>query len=153
METNLMFTQYLPTLTYWHWYGMAVVLMILEFLLMTSGFLFWLALAAAVVGLFLWFFPFFVWPYQILVFSLGGIVSSVVWWSYLLRHRPVRAKNKRGEQYKYRVFILERAIISGQGTLLIESNLWHIIGPNLPAGTKVRVIGSEGISLRVEKAE
>lgn len=153
METTLILSHYLPTLSYWHWYGVAVVLLILEFLLMTSGFLLWLAIAAGAVGLLLWLFPLFAWPYQMLVFSLGGIVCSVVWWAFLLGHRSVKMGRRKGEQFKGKVFTLGAAIIAGKGTLSIGNSVWRVTGPDLPAGSKVRVVNVEKGSLQVRKLD
>ncbi len=153
MPTNLMLTHYLPTLTFWHWYGVAIVLLILEFLLMTSGFLLWLSLAAAIVGVLLWMFPFFDWPYQVLIFSLVGIVSSVVWWSYLLRHHPVRKRRRRGEQFIGQVFVLSAPVKSERGTLQTWSGPWHVVGPDLTPGVKVKVVRVQQGNLQVEKVD
>jgi membrane protein implicated in regulation of membrane protease activity len=85
---------YLNELSYWHWLGFGIILLVLEFLLRGNGFLLWLALVACIVGLLVWLFPLLAWPYQLLIFSLGGIVCLVSWWMYLLRNtgRDIRKR-------------------------------------------------------------
>lgn len=77
---------YLHALQAWHWFSFALILLVLEYIASMGYFLIWLSLAAALVGLLLWLFPEFPWPYQLLIFSLSGIICSVSWWAYLLRH-------------------------------------------------------------------
>ena len=52
-----------------------------------------------------------------------------------------------------RVVPLERAIVNGRGRVQIADALWDVDGPDLPAGTPVRIVGADGMTLRVEAAE
>lgn len=45
---------------------------------------------------------------------------------------------------------LETAIADGRGTVRIGDTTWQVMGPDLPAGSAVRVVGSDGIVLSVE---
>jgi len=45
---------------------------------------------------------------------------------------------------------LETAIANGRGTVRIGDTTWQVTGPDLPAGTAVRVVASDGIVLAVE---
>lgn len=143
---------YLHNLAPWDWFGFAIILLALEFFIATTGFLVWLALIATIVGVLLWLFPAIPWPYQLLIFSLTGIICSVSWWAYLLRH-PSQAKirNELANQYLNRIFMLERPIIHGKGLLYIDSLAWRITGPDLPVGAQVRIIGVNKTVLEVEK--
>ena len=47
---------------------------------------------------------------------------------------------------------LETAIADGRGSLRIGDTLWQVTGPDLPAGTNVRISASDGIVLTVEPA-
>lgn len=143
---------YVNILTPWHWIGLAIFFLILEFIVAASGFLIWLALLATVVGLLLWLFPQIPWPYQLLIFSLGGIICSVSWWAFLLHH-PSQAKIRQqlAHQYLDRELVLETPIRRGRGTIHIDSLAYSIKGPDLPAGASVRVVGVSKITLRVEK--
>ena len=58
--------------------------------------------------------------------------------------------NRRGSQYVGRVVALESAIETGRGRIRLGDTVWTVAGPDLPKGTPVRVIGSDGAVLRVE---
>ena len=48
------------------------------------------------------------------------------------------------------MFTLDGAIVDGRGRLKIDDTVWLIAGPDLPAGTHVRVTGADNTLLRVE---
>jgi membrane protein implicated in regulation of membrane protease activity len=47
---------------------------------------------------------------------------------------------------------LERAIVNGHGRVQIADAYWDVVGPDLPAGTPVRVLSADGMTLRVGAA-
>jgi membrane protein implicated in regulation of membrane protease activity len=51
-----------------------------------------------------------------------------------------------------KVFTLGTAIVNGRGRMFVSGSTWLITGPELPAGSSVRVTGVEGPRLRVEHA-
>lgn len=144
--------RYMQALTYWDWIGFGVLLLILELLMASGGFLLWLAAAAVIIAGLIWVFPTMLWPYQLLIFSVLGMVCSVVWWSYLLSHAHYTDNARGAEHYKGQVFVLETPIVNGKGMLHVEKNAWHISGPDLPAGTHIRILDVQHAILQVEKA-
>ena len=60
--------------------------------------------------------------------------------------------NQRAAQLVGRVVPLEQAIVNGQGRVQIADAYWNVSGPDLPAGTAVRIVASDGMNLRVEPA-
>jgi membrane protein implicated in regulation of membrane protease activity len=50
------------------------------------------------------------------------------------------------------VFTLEKPIVDGVGTIRIEDTVWRVSGPNLPAGSRVKVASADGADLAVEAA-
>jgi inner membrane protein len=48
------------------------------------------------------------------------------------------------------MFTLEGAIVDGRGRLKVDDTVWLVSGPDLPAGTHVRVIGAESTVLQIE---
>lgn len=143
--------RYLSDMGYWQWFGLALVLFGLEFLVAASGFLLWLAFAAGVVGLLLVFLPLIPWPHQVLIFSLTGVIGSVLWWSFLLRYKKPLKSSSTAEDHIGNTYVLEWPIIDGKGSIYIENTRWGIEGPDLPQGTTIKVVGTEGNVLQVEE--
>ncbi len=74
-------------ITYWHWWILAVALLILE--VATPGFfLLWVGIAAALTGVLLWLVPSLGWEYQILVFAVLSVATIVLWRMYQKAHPP-----------------------------------------------------------------
>ena len=48
---------------------------------------------------------------------------------------------------------MERGLRSGVPDHVLDDSAWSVEGDDLPAGTKVKVIGVEGIVLRVARAD
>lgn len=137
----------------WIWLGLAILFFILEYLITTSGFLILLGVIAAIISLLLWLFPPIPWPYQLLIFSVTGIIGSVSWWAYLLRHPMATKLKQQLGSYESQIFILDEPIIHGKGVLHIDERIWLITGPDLPIGAKVRIISIKNSILRVQKVE
>ena len=58
--------------------------------------------------------------------------------------------NRRGAQLIGQVVPLESEILSGRGRVKIGDAFWVVSGPNLPAGTRVRITGVDSMILSVE---
>lgn len=142
----------LQQLTYWHWFILAAILIILE-MFAPGAFLLWIGIAAGVVGAVLYFVPGMTWEYQFILFSLASVGSIVAWRSYRNAHPVVTDEptlNRRGAQYIGRVFTLDAPIVNGVGKIRVDDSTWKIEGADCPAGTKVKVTGIENTVLRVE---
>lgn len=143
----------LQQLTYWHWFILAAILIILE-MFAPGAFLLWIGIAAGVVGAVLYFVPAMTWEYQFILFSLAAVGSIVAWRSYRAKH-PVTTDeptlNRRGAQYVGRVFTLDAPIVNGVGKIRVDDSTWKIEGADCPAGTKVKVTGIENTVLKVEQ--
>jgi hypothetical protein len=62
-----------------------------------------------------------------------------------------RHLNRRAESYVGRMFTLDGAIVDGRGRFRVDDTVWLVEGPDLPAGTRVRVTGTDKTLLRVER--
>ena len=144
--------EWLESASYWHWWVLGVVLVILE-VFSPAAFFLWMGVAAGVVGLVLLAVPELSWQYQILLFSGFSIASIVLWRSVLKRH-PTRTDqpmlNRRGEQYVGRVFTLGEPVVNGLGKIRVDDSTWKISGEDCAAGTQVKVVGVDGVVLIVE---
>ena len=141
-------------LDFWHWLILGGILLLLE-LLTGGGFLFWIGIAAAVIGVVLWLIPTISFPVQLILFALSALAACISWWVYL-RKNPQQndqpALNRRSEQYIGRILVLESAIENGRGRVKIGDSLWRVSGNDLPVGTRVKVLAVDGVILLVEKA-
>lgn len=139
-------------MTFWGWYIVALVLVILE-VFAPGAFFLWIGISAAITGTLLWIIPSMGWQYQLIVFAVFSVVSIITWRS-IARNRPTPsdqpALNRRGEQYVGRVFTLGEPVINGIGKLTVDDSTWKIEGKDCDAGTRVRVAGVDGVILRVE---
>ena len=142
------------TLGTWNWLIFGFVLMALE-LLAPGVFLFWLGLAALLVGL-LSFAINPAWQTQLLMFALFAI-AAVPAWRYFARSASSNSVsnpflNKRTEAMIGREFTLEKPIVDGAGTVRIDDTIWRVAGPDTPAGSRVRIVRADGASLTVAVA-
>jgi len=143
---------YLSTLEFWHWWILAIGLIVLEALAPGVIFL-WVGVGAGLTGLILLIQPGMGWELQLVLFGVLAVVSGVGGRMWVARN-PTESEqpllNQRGAQYIGRTFTLETPIIDGTGKVKVDDSIWRIIGDDAPAGAKVKVVGCEGASLRVE---
>lgn len=145
----------LQQLTYWHWYILAALLIILE-VFAPGAFLLWIGIAAGVVGTVLYLAPGLSWEYQFILFALVSVGSVLAWRAYRTANPIVSDEptlNRRGAQYIGRVFTLDTPIVDGVGKIRVDDSSWKIVGADRPAGAKVRVVGIESTVLKVEAVE
>lgn len=139
------------TLGTWNWLIFGFILMALE--LLTPGiFLFWLGLAALLVGL-LSFAINPSWQTQLLMLAVFAI-AAVPAWRHFARSAGSSSQsnpflNRRTEALIGREFTLEKPIVDGSGTVRIDDTIWRVAGPDVPAGSRVRVVRADGASLTV----
>lgn len=146
---------YLQHLSFWNWLAVGTLLLILE-VFGTGGYLLWIGIAAASVGVLTYLFPELPWAVQFFLFGAFSVLSAVYWW----RRQRTAAKpsdqpglNRRGSELVGRQVVLHEAIINGRGKIKASGSLWLVSGPDLPVGSQVRVIGQDGVLLKVEACE
>ncbi len=139
----------LVSLGSWNWLIASLVLVGLE-LMVPGVFLFWLGLAAFIVGA-LSFFIDWSWQSQILTFAVLAIAAVPLW--RLVQRKTAPADNtflnRRAEALVGRVFTLERPIVDGVGTVRVDDTVWRVKGPDAPAGSHVKVVQADGANLTV----
>lgn len=139
-------------MNYWHWGAFALLLLTLEMVL--PGFFFlWFGVSSAVVALVLLLSPTLSPLAQWVSFAVAAIVLIGLSRAWTRKH-PIETDNpslnRRGQQYVGQVFTLEEPLTNGRGRLKISDTSWPITGDNLPAGTTVKIIATDGIGLKVE---
>jgi hypothetical protein len=138
----------------WSWIIAGLVLLALE-LVLPGGILVWMGLAGIVTGLMLLFQP-MGWPLQWLIFGVLSLGSILVWLRYSRSRPPSTDRpllNQRTDQLVGQQAVLETAISQGYGRVALGDTLWRVSGPDLPAGHKVRIVGSSGAVLAVEPVD
>jgi membrane protein implicated in regulation of membrane protease activity len=147
-------TEMFSTLGTWNWLIFGLVLMALE-LLAPGVFLFWLGLAALLVGL-LSFVIHPSWQTQILMFAVFAACAVPLWRRLARANKAPSVSNpflnKRADALVGRVFTLEKPIIDGTGTVRIDDTVWRVAGPDTPAGSRVKIVQADGASLTVAAA-
>lgn len=147
--------EWLEQVVFWHWWMLAGLLLIFE-LTAPAFFFLWLGIAAAAVGLILLVFPSIGLETQLVLFSIASVVSIIIWRKYR-ESRPLKTDqpnlNRRGHQYIGRVFSLNNPIINGEGKVTVDDSTWRVTGPDLPAGTSIKVTGVDGVIFTIEAAE
>src|SRR6202049_1301625 len=144
-------TEMFATLGTWNWLILGVMLMALE-LLAPGVFLFWLGLAALLVGL-LSFAIHPSWQSQILMFAIFA-AAAVPLWRRIARNGSAASQsnpflNKRADALVGRVLPRETPTTDASGTVRIADTLWRAAGPAAPAGSRVRIVQADGASLTV----
>jgi len=138
----------------WNWMVLGFALLTLEIL--TPGvFMLWIGLAALIVGalsLMFWSAGFWVWQVQILVFLALALVCAfagkkIVGTRGSDSDQPLL--NRRGDQLVGRTATLTEPITDGRGRIKIGDTTWRVSGPDLPAGTKVRVKAAADLDLEL----
>jgi membrane protein implicated in regulation of membrane protease activity len=142
------------TLGTWNWLIFGFILMALE-LIAPGVFLFWLGLAALLVGL-VSFALHPSWQAQLLMFAVFAAAAVPVW-RRLARGNSAPSVsnpflNRRADALVGRVFTLEKPIIDGSGTVRIDDTIWRVAGPDAPAGSRVRIVQADGANLTVAAA-
>ena len=136
------------------WAALALLLFAAE-ALAPGAFMLWLGLAAAAVFLGVLLVPGIPMMAQAAAFVVLGFVSVQVyrtWFRGRGRASDQPALNRRSAALVGRVLPLERAIVDGRGRVQIADAYWEVTGPELPAGTHVRIVGGDAMTLQVEPA-
>jgi len=152
MENSI--TSLFQNFNHWSWWIFALALFIVE-LIAPGVFFLWFGIAATITGAVVWALPTMGWEVDFGIFAVVGVASALLGRRYW---RPGKIEsadptlNRRGDQYLGQVFTLETAIENGRGRMKVGDGGWLVEGPDLPAGTKVRVIHVDGARLVVEPA-
>jgi len=147
--------EWLNQIVFWHWWILAGVLLIFE-LSSPVFFFLWLGFSAAAVGFLLLVFPSIPVEAQLVLFGILSVVAVLAWRKYRESHPPESDQpllNQRGQQYAGRLFTLDHPIVNGVGKVEVDDSTWRVKGPDLPAGTRIRVVGVDGVIFVIERAD
>jgi hypothetical protein len=134
----------------WTWMIVGVALLALE-IAAPGAFFLWFGLAAIAVGV-LSLFVAVPWQAQLLIFVALAALVVLVGRRYFSRSgdEPVSTGlNERGRRLVGMIVVLSEPIVDGKGRVRIDDTTWRVVGPNMPSGTRVRIISADGALLSV----
>ncbi|BCG71103.1 membrane protein [Mesorhizobium sp. 113-1-2] len=142
----------------WNWMVLGFVLLVVE-VIAPGFFMLWIGIAALIIGavsLLIWDAAIWTWQVQVLAFLVLSLVSAFVGKKLMGGHdQPTDQPllNRRGAQMVGRMATLAEPIKDGRGRIKLGDTLWRVSGPDLPAGTQVRVTSAADtdLELRVER--
>jgi hypothetical protein len=143
--------EWIVSLGSWNWFILAALLLLIE-IFAPGMFMLWLGLSAILVGIIssavVWS-----WQAQLIAFAVFAIAAVPAWRHFARKvEKPADSPflNRRAEGYVGREFTLDKPIVGGVGTIRIDDTVWRVTGPDVPAGSRVRIARAEGAALMVE---
>jgi membrane protein implicated in regulation of membrane protease activity len=139
----------------WNWVALGLVLLALE-IVVPGIFMLWFGLAAIVIGtitIMLGNVSFWPWEAQVIVFLALAIVLA--YFGKRLTDRGNESDqpllNQRGAQMFGRTAVLTEPVTEGFGRIQLDGVSWRVAGPDLPVGSRVKVIShTDGGTLAIE---
>lgn len=136
----------------WSWVVAGLVLLALE-LVAPGGVLIWLGAAALVTGGMALLVNVY-WPLQFVVFGVLALAAIWLWLRTRKQEEPTDRPflNRRAERIIGHEAVLDEPIRDGEGRVAIGDTTWRVTGPDLAAGSRIRVVDADGPVLKVEAA-
>lgn len=139
----------------WGWLILGLVLIAIE-ALAPGIFMVWFGVAAILTALVDLAFG-LSWQANAVVFALLSVGSAFAGWTLSRRKDEEPGDtpmlNRRTDSLIGRVFQLDQAIVAHEGRIRVGDSVWRVSGPDLAAGTSVRVTGTVGTVLVVEPVD
>jgi membrane protein implicated in regulation of membrane protease activity len=147
-------SEFFASLGVWNWFIAAAVFFAVE-TIAPGTFMMWLGLSALLVGIISIAID-WTWQLQFVSFAIFA-VASIPLWRRFFRHSQQPADhlllNRRNDALIGRVFTLETAITDGFGTVRVGDTIWRVSGPDRPAGSRIKVTGTDAAVLIVAPAD
>jgi inner membrane protein len=141
------------------WLVLGLVLIALEALIAPGTYLLWIGLAALILAGLTSFLILNI-TSQLLFFGVFSLILAVLGWRLVYSRRgghdtlsdPARDLHDPATSMIGRVIPLHQAIINGAGQIRIDDTIWRVSGPDLPAGTPVKILALQGTLILVTPA-
>jgi inner membrane protein len=133
------------------WAAIALLLFAAE-AMAPGAFMLWMGFAATAVFVGVLLIPGVPVLAQAAAFILLSFVSIQIYRRWFRRHEPQSDRphlNQRANTLVGHVTPLDQAIVNGRGRVQIADAFWVVEGDDLPAGTPVRVVAVDGMTLKV----
>jgi membrane protein implicated in regulation of membrane protease activity len=137
----------------WSWWVFGLILLGLEIVVPGNVFV-WFGVAALLTGV-LALLTDLGWQVELIVFVVLAVVLVIVGRRVFARSTQPGEQpflNDRARRLVGSSYMLSAPIIDGHGQVRIDDTNWRIVGPDLPSGTRVKVIDADGAVLKVERA-
>lgn len=148
-----MFKSIIDTLGPWTWIVAGLILLALEVLAPGTFFL-WFGVSAIIIGVVALIFTDLAWQTEVIAFLVLAVVLVIVGRRYygggLGRIRPT-GLNERAQNLVGRETVLGEPLVDGRGRIRVDDTVWRVTGPDMPSGSRVKVVAADGSVLRVEK--
>ncbi len=140
----------------WSWWIVGILLLAAE-LIAPGVFLIWIGIAAIIVGalsLLFWEAAFWSWQLQLVLFAALSAAMALAGRRFYARSETSDEPllNRRGESLVGRTATLHEPIREGRGRIRLDDTWWPVEGPDLAAGTRVKVVSAQGRDLKVDVA-
>lgn len=136
---------------HWVWLTLGLILAGLE-MIVPGVYLIWLAVAAIITGVLTGLFDLSL-PMQVIDFVFLALIVAFSAKRFL-REKPIESSdplmNRRGARMVGETALVVQTIEHGSGRVHYGDGDWIARGPDVPAGERVRIVGSDGSSLLVE---
>ncbi|MDF1821022.1 MAG: NfeD family protein [Alcanivoracaceae bacterium] len=150
--------EWLYDLDFHHWILLGLLLLVIE-VFIGGGFFMWIGFSAVALGLLVLMGPLvgihLSWQWQLSLFGLGALLALYAWRRYV--RDPVSAEgaglNRRGADLVGKVTTLKTDLRNGQGYVSVYDTRWRVTGPDLDAGTRVRLVSMDDMTFTVEPVD
>ena len=141
------------TPVFWHWLVAGVVLIGAE-AVVPGTYLLWPGIAAFVTGMVAYMAPALGWEIHAVIFAFLTVLAAIAGRRLYAKLKEPQSQspllNKRAAQLVGSVHTLDTPILDGYGRMKLGDTTWKVAGPDLPTGSKVKVVDTDGIVLKVE---
>ena len=148
-----MILDFIDDLGAWAWWVGGAILLAIEILAPGNVFV-WFGIAAVLTGTAALVTD-IAWQYQLLIFAVLAIALVLVGRRYFGRagasEEPLL--NERATRLIGQSYVLGEPIVAGNGRIRIDDTIWRLTGPDLPSGTRVRIVGHDGSVLQAALAD
>lgn len=137
------------------WLLLAIALGVAE-LAVPGIFLVFIAIAAGITGLLSLLFPALTLPAELVVFGAWSVVTVLVgrrWYAEYPVESADPLLNDRGARLIGEEVVVIVGIEGGSGRVRVGDSEWIARGPDLPIGSRVRIVGVNGAVLQVARAD
>ena len=140
--------EWLYELHFHHWILLGLLLLVIEVFIGGSFFM-WIGFSAIALGLLVLLAPLvgvhLSWQWQLGLFALGIMLAIYAWRRYVRDPHSANAAAMLGK-----VVPLESDLHNGEGSVLVKGVRWPVTGPDLEAGTRVRLVSLDSRTFTVE---